>query len=143
MRAGLRKIRLAEAVARPLREAAVLPEVAYRSGVVAGLRDEGRELVDGELEPAEREGPCDRDPALRAFIGVAIRLVLRRAHEKRAGRDRHHFGAAGTFAKTVAGFQRLLLRSRERRLCGNRRAQRQQHDSGQRSECPHTATPML
>src|SRR5690349_14350549 len=44
MSAGLREVRLAPAVARALVEAAVLPYIANRSGIVPGLVREGCEL---------------------------------------------------------------------------------------------------
>ena len=56
MLAGLGEVRIAPGKARPRVEAAVLPNVADIAGVVFRLGDEGRELIDGELEFAEREG---------------------------------------------------------------------------------------
>src|SRR5262245_22514559 len=100
MRAVLGEVRVTPGEAGPLVEPAVLPYVAGLPGVVAGLLREGGELVDRELELAQRERARNRHPAERALVVVARFFVRRRAHGKGAGRDHHHLRAARTFAKT-------------------------------------------
>src|SRR5262249_4459834 len=101
MSAALRKAGIAPRTAGALVPFVCLVGFAFRASIMARLSDKGCELVERHGELAGRELPRERDAALRAFLRVPLRLILRRAHHERAHRYHHHLWTSVAFLEAI------------------------------------------